>query len=169
MGLQNNFALERKLKMTELLFPDIFSRNFIGTDHLKSLTSRVNQMNSMFPPHNLEKTGDDSYVLTFALAGYSPEDISLSVHGDVLTVETVNSKSEEPEKTYLHRGISLRQFTRKLVLAQHVQISSADMRNGLLSIALERVVPESAKPKVIPIGYKPTIKAIESEPLKAVA
>jgi molecular chaperone IbpA len=150
--------LEGSMKMNELLFPDHFMRSFIGADRLRALNDRVSSSNytSNFPPHNIEQVDQNKYVLTFALAGYSPEDLTISVHGDVLTIENKKKEVTEENKTYLHRAISYRQFTRKFVLGEYIEVISADMQNGLLSISLERVVPESAKPKHIPISSTST-------------
>jgi molecular chaperone IbpA len=176
-GLHKTTLLYKEVKnMNELFFPDAFLRGFIGADRLTSLNDRISNMASTnFPPHNLEKVGDDTYVLTFALAGFSPEDIQLSVHGDVLSIETVSGINKEPAEVnpkgnFIHRGISFRHFTRKFVLGEYIHVGSADMENGLLKITLERVVPEAAKPKVIPIGYNNKVEAINfTENRKAVA
>ena len=140
--------------MNEILFPELM-RSFIGADRLRTLNERVSTSNytSNFPPHNIEQIGENKYVLTFALAGYKPEDLNISVHKDVLTIESVQ-REEKEEKVYLHRAISFRHFTKKLVLGEYIQVSSAGMENGLLSISLERIVPEEAKPKQISISVQ---------------
>jgi len=141
---------------------DALLRNFIGLDHMSRLAQLQNQTVN-YPPFNIEQVGDDNYVLTLAVAGFSEDDLSISQLNGVLTIQgekgqaeklqnNNQSKVNKPSPTYLHRGLSFRDFTRTFTLAEHVQVVSAEMHNGMLTINLERQVPETAKPKRIPIN-----------------
>jgi molecular chaperone IbpA len=104
-----------------------------------------------YPPYNIEKTGEESYRLTLAVAGFSGEDIELTVKDNALIV--AGRVAEEAAKgEFLHRGIAARAFTRRFVLADHMVVDGADIANGLLHVSIKRVVPESAKPRRISIN-----------------
>jgi molecular chaperone IbpA len=120
------------------------------------------QDNASYPPYNIEKTGEDSYRLSLAVAGFSAEDIELTVKDNALFV--AGRVAEESNKAeYLHRGIAARAFTRRFVLADHMVVEGADIANGLLNIAIKRVVPESAKPRKIAINTVASAKTIAGQ------
>jgi molecular chaperone IbpA len=127
-------------------------RTAIGFDRLARLVDTAAATADVsYPPYNIEKTGDDSYRLTMAVAGFGPDDIELIVKDNALfiagRVTTEASKAE-----VLYRGIAGRAFERKFILADHMVVDGADLQNGLLHVNLKRVVPESMKPRRITIS-----------------
>ena len=104
-----------------------------------------------YPPYNIEKTGDDSYRLTMAVAGFRPEDLDVVVKDNTLLI-TGKAGDESRKGEVLYRGIAARAFERRFVLADHMVVEGADMQNGLLHVGLKRVVPEALKPRRIAIG-----------------
>ena len=106
---------------------------------------------SSYPPYNIEKTGEDTYRLTMAVAGFRPEELDLVVKDNTLLVSgKANSEGQKGEMLY--RGIAGRAFERRFVLADHIVVDGADLQNGLLHIGLKRVVPEALKPRRIAVG-----------------
>jgi molecular chaperone IbpA len=124
-------------------------RSTIGFDRLVRLVDRDDTVPS-YPPYNIEKTGEDSYRVTLAVAGFSPEEIDVTVHENSLLV-TGKAKKEEENVRYLHRGIARRAFERRFSLADHIKIVGAKLVNGMLHIDLAREVPEEMKPRKIAI------------------
>jgi molecular chaperone IbpA len=114
-----------------------------------------------YPPYNIERTGEDNYTISVALAGFAPEDITLTAEHDVLTVE--GRRSEKGEHQYLYQGISSRPFRRQFSLADYVQVKGASFESGLLRIDLVREVPEAMKPRRIQIGARNDNKQIEQQ------
>jgi molecular chaperone IbpA len=140
-------------------------RTAIGFDRLGRLVdSALSQADApAYPPYNIEKTGDDTYRLTMAVAGFGPDDIELTVKENTLLVAG-RAKDGNGERQYLHRGIAGRAFERRFVLADHLVVEGASLENGLLHVGLRRVVPEALKPRRIEIqGSAPAPKAIETE------
>ena len=133
-------------------------RSFIGSDRLANLVDSANRNSSQtgFPLYNIELHEENKYSVTLALAGYKKEDLTIEVKENSLTVSGKVSSSEEDKKSakFLHKGISQTDFERKFQLGDHVKVSSADFVDGLLTISLERVIPEALKPKSIEIGSK---------------
>ncbi|WP_419728761.1 Hsp20 family protein [Lichenicola sp.] len=127
-------------------------RTAIGFDRLARQVDRATQAASApsYPPYNIERSGDDSYVLTMAVAGFGPEDIELVVQDNTLVVS--GRVGEQDGRELLYRGIAARAFERRFVLADHIQVEQADIANGLLQIGVKRVVPEALKPRRIPVG-----------------
>jgi molecular chaperone IbpA len=107
---------------------------------------------SSYPPYDVEKTGDDSYRITLAAAGFSPADLEILAQSNLLVVTGKKPRGEEAERNYLHRGVAMRGFERRFELADHVVVRDATHADGLLSIELERQVPEALKPRQIQIG-----------------
>lgn len=128
-------------------------RSAIGFDRLPSLLDtamRTAGPTDSYPPYNIEKTGEDAYRISIAVAGFSREDLEIEVRGGVLLVRGKNA--EKPDGvTYLHRGIAGRAFERRFQLAEHVRAETADLVNGLLTIDLVRELPEARKPRQIEI------------------
>ena len=110
----------------------------------------LHQTNTGFPPYNIRKDGDYNFVIELALAGLSQDDLEVEVAEGTLTVRSVEKKQEEGGEL-LHRGISYRQFSRSWTLADDVVVNEAKMENGMLSVHLERVIPEEKKPRKITI------------------
>jgi molecular chaperone IbpA len=103
-----------------------------------------------YPPYNIARTGEDTYQIVLELAGFSPEDVTVTGEQDVLTVE--GRKAEKAERQYLYQGIPARPFRRVFSLADYVQVKSASFEGGLLKIDLVREVPEALKPRRIAIN-----------------
>ena len=137
--------------MNALDFSPLF-RSAIGFDRLARQleTARTLPDAQSYPPYNIEKTGEDSYVLTMAVAGFGPNDIEVVARENVLTV---SGRAPQPEegRSFLHRGIAGRAFERRFVLADHIVVEGASLENGLLQLNLKRVVPEALKPRQIPV------------------
>ena len=131
-------------------------RNAIGFDRLARLADTASTAAAVpaYPPYNIEKTGEDAYRLTMAVAGFGPENIELVVKDNTLVVS--GRLAEEPTQAeVLHRGIAGRAFERRFVLADHIVVDGADLQHGLLHVGLKRVVPEALKPRRIAIGSGP--------------
>jgi molecular chaperone IbpA len=130
-----------------------FWRSSIGFDRLFDLVNSAPRGNEdAFPMYDIERVGDDRYQITLALAGYSPDNVSVTAEQNVLTVE---GRKEDQKRDLLYHGISGRSFKRQFNLADHVQVTSANFDNGLLQIGLLREVPEAKKPRKIEIASSP--------------
>jgi molecular chaperone IbpA len=124
---------------------------------LVDAASRVDGAALAYPPYNIEKTGEDAYRLTMAVAGFSPEEVEVTVQESSLLV-TGKAKKDEDESRYLHRGIARRAFERRFSLADHIKVTGASLDNGMLHVDLVREVPETAKPRKIDIaGSRPQV------------
>lgn len=132
-------------------------RSFIGFDHLASMIDAAsrNEKQPSYPPYNVELLGEDKYRITMAVAGFDESELEIQVEENTLQV-TGNkvAQEKEQERKFLHKGISERSFERKFQLGDHVKVLAADLKNGLLHIDLERVIPESKKPRKIEIGSR---------------
>ena len=153
--------------MNTLDFSPLF-RTAIGFDRLARQLENARSVGEAqsYPPYNIEKTAEDSYVLTMAVAGFGPGDIDVVARENVLTV--AGRAPQTPEgRSYLHRGIAGRAFERRFVLADHIVVEGATLENGLLQLALKRVVPEALKPRQIPVQagrpQQPQITANEQD------
>jgi molecular chaperone IbpA len=130
-----------------------YRRSTVGFDRLFDLleTGLRGDAPDAYPPFDIVKDGEDSYRITLAVAGFRPDEIEIVAQQNQLTV--VGRKPEErSESQYLHRGIAARSFERRFQLADFIEVGSASFADGLLSIALKRVVPEAMKPRRIEIG-----------------
>lgn len=129
-------------------------RSSVGFDRFNDLfeTALRNEPGSSYPPYNVEKHGDDEYRIVVAAAGFQEEDLDLQVEKGVLTISGGKREASNDSVTYLHQGIAQRAFKLSFRLADHIEIKSAGLSNGLLSIDLLRVIPEEAKAKRIPIN-----------------
>ncbi len=130
----------------------------IGFDNMfnELMRASAQQGNQNYPPYNIVKHNDDKFVIELAIAGFREGDINITVDKNVLTIEgqQIESLDElDQQVEYVHRGISSRNFTRTFTLADHVEVIDAKSENGILSITLERRVPEALKPKKIAISY----------------
>lgn len=126
---------------------DIWKDPFlIGFDKLWSST--ITSTNSGFPFYNIVKIDDDSFGIEIAVAGFSKDDIEITEQNSSLIIK---GSAPKDERSYMHRGISTRSFTRTFALAEHVHVNSAQVKDGILRISLEREIPEGAKPKRIAI------------------
>ena len=127
----------------------------IGFDSMFDDLMRVTQAQSgtNYPPHNVIKTGENSSVIEVAVAGFAEGEIDISVDKQILTIAGAIQRADNDTHEYLHRGISRRDFRQTFTLAEHVEVKNATVRDGILTVYLEREVPESARPKTIAITY----------------
>jgi molecular chaperone IbpA len=126
-------------------------RSTIGFDRLFDLAESAQRTTEdNYPPYNIERLGEDSYQISLALAGLSPDEISITAEQNVMTIE--GNKPEKAERQFLYRGISTRHFKRQFNLADYVQVKNASFDNGLLKIDLVREIPEAMKPRRIAIN-----------------
>ena len=148
--------------MTTALDLSPLFRSTIGFDHMADLLERAMRVQGAdnWPPYNIEKTGEDAYRITMAVAGFAPDEINLVQQENTLLVEA--RKHPEPEGVQvLHRGIATRSFRQTFNLADYVKVSGANLENGLLVIDLVREVPEAMKPRRIQIAGSGEAKTIE--------
>ena len=140
--------------------PSLSTPFLLGFDEIERALDRVTKGADGYPPYNIERTGEDSYEVTLAVAGFTPEELTITAEQNVLTVE--GRKSEKTERHYLYQGISARAFRRQFNLADYVKVAGADFDNGLLRISLVREIPEAMKPRRVEIkAGAPTPKQME--------
>ena len=145
-------------------------RSTVGFDQLANMMDRVlsnDVAQPSYPPYNIEKTADDAYRISLAVAGFSADDLSIEVKQNALIV-TAKKGEESKEKTYLHRGIATRAFERRFHLADHVRVTGASHEDGMLHIELQREIPEALKPRRIEISSGAR-KAVEQDVVDAKA
>ena len=137
-------------------------RSFVGFDRMADLidaAARQTDAGTAYPPYNVAKLGEDAFRIELAVAGFGETDLEIESNENVLTVKGTKThlaanadEDDAPEVEYLHRGIAERGFERRFQLADHVIVSGAELRNGLLVIDLRRELPEALKPRKIAIG-----------------
>ena len=128
-------------------------RSTVGFDSVTRLLEsalRADEGQNSYPPYNIEKTGENAYRITMAVAGFSESDITITAQDNSLVVTGKIAKTEE-EKKFLHRGIAGRAFERRFELAEHIRVSGASLVNGLLHVDLVKEVPEAKKPRTVKI------------------
>jgi molecular chaperone IbpA len=128
-------------------------RTTVGFDRLNQLLDtalRVEEAPS-YPPYDIEKTGEDTYRVTMAVAGFGEDDVDVTLQENMLTV-AAKSKDDGKDRAFLYRGIARRAFERKFQLADHIIVTGASLVNGLLNIDLAREVPEAMKPRKIAVA-----------------
>lgn len=131
-----------------------FYRSSIGFDRMADLLNTVSQTETKqnsYPPYNIVLTGDDTYRITMAIAGFSEAELDIQVEQNVLAIVAKKPESSTP-KEYLYQGIAERGFERRFQLADHVRVENAQLENGLLHIDLIREIPEEKKPRKIEIN-----------------
>lgn len=136
-------------------FVNQIHRQAIGFDSLFEQLNRTfvnSKTDGNYPPHNVVKLDDTHYVIELAVAGFAESEIDVELKDNVLTVKGEKEKKED-EVEYLHKGISARNFVRTFPLAEHIEVRGATVKNGILAIALEQIVPDEAKPKKIQITF----------------
>ncbi|MBV9549535.1 MAG: Hsp20 family protein [Alphaproteobacteria bacterium] len=136
-----------------------FFRTTVGFDRLLNLLETA-EGTPGYPPYNIERSDENHYRITVAVAGFAEKDLGVEVKDNVLTVTGKREESDKP--SYLHQGIAGRAFERQFQLAEHVVVGSARLENGLLHIDLERIVPEEKKARRIQINA-PELKTIEGQ------
>jgi len=158
--------LQEVLQTMTYDFAPLF-RTAIGFDRLARLADNAAAAAAAptYPPYNIEKTGEDSYRLAMAVAGFDQSELEIVVQDNTLVV--TGRPSQEAEKgQLLYRGIAGRAFERRFVLADHIVVDGAELKNGLLHVGLKRVVPEALKPRHITIGTQTT--AIANDTAKVI-
>jgi molecular chaperone IbpA len=126
-----------------------FERFFDDVEKL--LASDVAKVSSSFPPHNIIKLDESRYVVELAVAGFSKDEIDITVEDGSLTVKG-EKKEKDTDVTYLHRGIGTRSFTKTLTVADTIEVKGAEFKDGILRIGLENIIPEHKKPRKVEIG-----------------
>ena len=141
-------------------------RSTVGFDRLFSLLDNMAQGDNTqsYPPYNIERTGEDAYRITMAVAGFTEDEISLEAKQNTLSVTAEKKEEAESENEVLFRGIAARSFERRFQLADYVKVAGAALENGLLHIDLQREIPEEMKPRKIEIGKG--VKQIEGKKTK---
>lgn len=136
-------------------FVNQITRQTVGFD---SLFDKLNQTfattrNDNYPPHNVVQYDEFLYAIELAVAGFAEDEVTIELNGNTLTV-TGSQSAPALDVLYVHKGISNRDFTRTFPLADHIEVTGAKVSNGILTISLERIVPEELKPRKIPVTYK---------------
>jgi molecular chaperone IbpA len=131
-------------------------RSTVGFDHLFSLLDSFGGLDASapaYPPYNIERTGENAYRITLAVAGFTENDLNIEVKESTLAIRGEKQEVEKEEQgEVLYQGIAARAFERRFQLADHVQIQGASLENGLLHVDLVREIPEAMKPRQVPIG-----------------
>jgi molecular chaperone IbpA len=142
-------------------------RSTVGFDRMFNLLDSLGGVDASqpgYPPYNIERTGEDAYRVTMAVAGFGEDEITIEAKENTLTVKgEKKNETEEKEGQFLYRGIASRAFERRFQLADHVEVKGAVLENGLLHVDLVREIPEAAKPRTIAIGRpKPKAQQIDA-------
>ncbi len=156
--------------MRNLDFAPLY-RATVGFDRVADMMDRVltqEVTQPTYPPYNIEKTDEDAYRISLAVAGFTDEELTVEVRENALIVSAKRA-DEDGTKTYLHRGIATRAFERRFALADHVRVTGAVHENGMLHIDLKREIPEALKPRRIEIanGASKNVKAVEAQTVDA--
>ena len=147
-----------------------FYRSSIGFDQLASMldsTLRSDNAGNGYPPYNIEVVDENKYEITLSVSGFSEGDLDIQVENKVLTVRGKKDKEETVQRNYLHKGIASRAFERKFNLADYVEITNANLKDGLLTISLRKEIPEVMKPKRININAAANVLESNSGEQKA--
>ena len=141
-------------------------RSTVGFDRLTDMLDSLSQVDNgvTYPPYNIERTDENHYRISLAVAGFAEKDLAVEVKEGVLSVQGKrDGEKESVQARYLHQGIAGRAFDRRFQLAENVEVRGAQVENGLLHIDLERIVPEEKKPRRITIGAKSDAKVIDAK------
>ena len=142
-----DLSIFNSLRPFSIGFDDMFDQfeNMLGNGNLT--------MQSNYPPYNIRKTGKDNYAIEAALAGFNKNDVEVEFEDNLLTVKTkqVNKSENNEDGEIIHKGISQRQFARSFTIADDVKVGSAELKDGLLTIACERILPDHKKKRLIDI------------------
>jgi len=136
-------------------------RNTVGFDRLFSMLDQLVSVDSTpsYPPYNIERTGENAYRISVAVAGFTDSDLSIEVKENALTIRGDKQIAEDRKAEVLYQGIAARSFERRFQLADGVQVTGAALENGLLHVELVREIPEAKKPRQIPINGGKSIEA----------
>ena len=138
-------------------------RSSVGFDRMLNLLESASRLEAVeaWPPYDIAKTGEDQYRITMAVAGFTPEELTLDHEPNLLVVS--GQRANEENAQYLHRGIAHRAFQRRFELADHVKVAGANLADGLLTIDLVREIPEEMKPRRIEIGRATALPTTEAQ------
>jgi molecular chaperone IbpA len=146
--------LKKEKNMTRISFGPLYN-NTLGFDRFFNEVERLLESDvkptTSFPPHNILKLDDSHYVVELAIAGFSKDEIDITVKDSVLTIKG-EKEEKTPDAQYLHRGIGTRSFTKTLTIADTIEVKGAEFKDGILRIGLENIIPEHKKPRKIEIG-----------------
>ncbi|MDQ2861967.1 MAG: Hsp20 family protein [Pseudomonadota bacterium] len=138
-------------------------RSVVGFDRLADMLDAASiETAGGYPPYNIERTGENAYRIEMAVAGFKTKDLTIEIKENLLTVQGRKTDGEEA-KRYLHRGLAERNFERRFQLADYVVVTSAELADGLLSLSLQRELPEALKPRRIEISTGKTAELIEAD------
>ena len=138
-------------------------RSVVGFDRLASLLDAASVDSAQgYPPYNIERTGENDYLIEIAVAGFKPEELTIEVKENRLTVQGRKAANDETRR-YLHRGLAERNFERRFQLADYVVVLDAQLNDGLLAVSLRRELPEQLKPRTIEIKTAPSVAVIDAE------
>jgi|TARA_A100001391_G_scaffold183744_1_gene151148 molecular chaperone IbpA len=145
--MNKSLSIFNQLRPFTIGYDNVFDRfeSMFDNDHFFSTTSN-------YPPYNIVKTGDYTYDIELALAGFGKKDIDVNYADSQLTIKSIkDEKAEEDADGVLHKGISKRQFSRTFTIADDVEVKGAELKDGLLKVSLEKIIPDSKKPRTIQI------------------
>jgi molecular chaperone IbpA len=133
--------------------PQALNRALVGFDRMFDDMERrfTNQVSNNYPPHNVAKISENLYEIQIAVTGFNKDEISVQIESNELTVRGESKTSSDSTKEYLHRGLALRDFDRAFTLAEHMKVIGAEIKNGILTINIEREIPEAMKPRIIDV------------------
>jgi molecular chaperone IbpA len=138
-------------------------RSVVGFDRLADLLDAAStETASGYPPYNIERTGENSYRIEIAVAGFKPKDLNIEIKENLLTVQGRKNETDETRR-YVHRGLAERNFERRFQLADYVVVTEAQLADGLLSLSLKRELPEALKPRRIEISTGGESTLIEAD------
>ena len=137
-------SIFNQLRPLSVGFDDVFN-------HFESMFDYDMVNVSNYPPYNIVKTGDNKYDIELALAGFNKKDINVSVENGMLTIESKEDKSKDKDGEVIHKGISKRYFKRSFTIADDVEIKGAELKDGLLKVSMEKIIPEAKKLRTIDI------------------
>ncbi|MFC4292168.1 Hsp20 family protein [Sphingorhabdus arenilitoris] len=145
-----------------------YRRTTVGFDHLFELLENAGRtsQNENYPPFNIERTGENDYEITVAVAGFKPHEIDITAQQNMLVVAGSKQPDSNDNREYLHMGIASRNFERRFQLADYVHVTGADIEDGLLKISLLREIPDALKPRKILIGEQKSAEVIEHKAAK---
>ena len=145
--MTRNLSIFNQLRPVTIGFDDVFNHFESMFDGDVFTAPTVN-----YPPYNIVRTGDNTYDIEVALAGFSKKDINVEYAENILTIKSVKSdESKESKDGVIHKGISKRQFTKSFTIADDVEVKGAELKDGVLRVSMERIIPESKRPKTIQI------------------
>ncbi len=132
---------------------DALSRALVGFDTMFDQMERrfANSVSNNYPPHNIIKLDENEYAIQLAVTGFDKTEISVTVESNVLIVKGESMTTDYAPEAYLHRSLATRDFVKEFPLAEHIEVTGAETKNGMLTVKLIRNIPESAKPKIIDI------------------